>query len=162
MDLPERKPLRLKEYDYSQNGAYFVTICTRDRAPLFGRMVGAAHPGGPYVELSELGRIVEQHLAAIPSVYRAAEVDRYVIMPDHIHFILSLDQNGPPGCAAPTSLPKIVSALKSLCTRSANAPLWQRGYYEHVIRNQADFDAAAEYIQTNPARRLERLGKEML
>lgn len=156
MDKPERKPLRLKEYDYSQNGAYFVTICTKDRKPLFGHIVGAAHPGGPHVELSELGQIVEHHLTAIPLVYQAAALEHYIIMPDHIHFILSLDQAGPPGCAAPTSLPKIVSALKSLCTRSANTPLWQRGYYEHVIRNQADFDAAAEYILTNPIRRLER------
>ena len=156
MEEPKRKRLRLQSYDYTQDGSYFVTICTRNRAPLFGRIVGAAHPGGPYVELSELGRIVEQHLTAISSVYRAAEVEHYVIMPDHIHFILSLDQNGPPECAAPTSLPKIISALKNLCTRSANAPVWQRGYYEHVIRNQADFDAAAEYIKTNPARWLEQ------
>ena len=156
MDLPERKPLRLKEYDYSQNGAYFVTVCTKDRKPFFGHIVGAAHPGGPQVELSKLGRIVEQHLMSIPSAYQTADLAHYVIMPDHIHFILVLDQNGPPGCAAPTSLPKVVSALKSLCTRSANVPLWQRGYYEHVIRNQQDFDAAAEYIQSNPTRRLER------
>jgi hypothetical protein len=59
-------------------------------------------------------------------------------------------------------LPKVVNALKSLCSRSAKISLWQRGYYEHVIRNQADFDAAAEYILTNPVRRLERLGKEIL
>lgn len=156
MDLPKRKPQRLKEYDYSQNGAYFVTICTKNRVPFFGHIVGAAHPGGPHVELSELGQIVEHHLTAIPHVYQTAALEHYIIMPDHIHFILSLDQNGPPGCAAPTSLPKIVSALKSLCTRSANIPLWQRGYYEHVIRNQQDMDAAAEYILTNPARRWEQ------
>ena len=156
MDKPERKPLRLKEYDYSQNGAYFVTICTKSRTPLFGRIVGAAHPGGPHVELSELGQIVEHHLTAIPNFYPTAAIEHYIIMPDHIHFILSLDQNGPPRCAAPTSLPKVVNALKSLCSRSAKIPLWQRGYYEHVIRNQQDMDAAAEYIQTNPARRLER------
>ncbi len=75
-------------------------------------------------------------------------------MPDHVHLLVRINlPNGPAGCPAPTtSLPKVVGAFKSLCTRAAGHPIWQRGYYEHVIRNEADFLACAEYIQNNPAK----------
>ena len=179
--LPRRKTIRLQNYDYSQNGAYFVTICTAHKRPLFGvvrRGDPCGRPPGPaYVELSELGRIVESYLTEIPSHYPDVHLASYVIMPDHIHMILVLTQNQPQRagqCPAPTeesdlscrrggtpgppALPKIINAFKSLTTRKAGTSLWQRGYYEHILRNQQDFDEAAGYIAGNPVRRLKQEG----
>ena len=198
--LPRRKTIRLQNYDYSQNGAYFVTICTAYKRPLFG-VVRRGDPFGrppvpAYVELSETGRIVESYLTEIPSHYPDVHLASYVIMPDHIHMILVLTQTqsqwagqcpapteesdlscrrggtpGPPatiekpappcrrgGTPGPPALPKIINAFKSLTTRKAGTSLWQRGYYEHILRNQQDFDEAAGYIAGNPVRRLEREG----
>ena len=198
--LPRRKTIRLQNYDYSQAGAYFVTICTAHKRPLFGVVRRGDPCGRPpvpaYVELSETGRIVESYLTEIPSHYPDVGLASYVIMPDHIHMILVLTQNQPQQagqCPAPTeesdpscrrggtpaspapagksdpscrrggtpgppALPKIISAFKSLTTRKAGTSLWQRSYYEHILRNQQDFSEAARYIQGNPARRLEREG----
>ena len=198
--LPRRKTIRLQNYDYSQNGAYFVTICTAHKRPLFG-VVRRGDPFGrppvpAYVELSETGRIVESYLTEIPSHYPDVHLASYVIIPDHIHMILVLTQNqpqragqcpapteesdlscrrggtpGPPattekpappcrrgGTPGPPALPKIINAFKSLTTRKAGTSLWQRGYYEHILRNQQDFDEAAGYIAGNPVRRMEREG----
>ncbi len=107
--LPRRKTIRLQNYDYSQNGAYFVTICTAHKRPLFG-VVRRGDPFGrppvpAYVELSETGRIVESYLTEIPSHYPDVHLASYVIMPDHIHMILVLTQNQPQRagqCPAPT------------------------------------------------------------
>ena len=198
--LPRRKTIRLQNYDYSQNGAYFVTICTAHKRPLFGVVRRGDPCGRPpvpvYAELSEIGRIVESYLTEIPSHYPDVHLASYVIMPDHIHMILVLTQNqperagqcpapteesdlscrrggtpGPPattekpapprrrgGTPGPPALPKIINAFKSLTTRKAGCSLWQRGYYEHILRNQQDFDEAAGYITGNPVRRLEREG----
>ena len=217
--LPRRKTIRLQNYDYSQNGAYFVTICTAHKRPLFGVVRRGDPCGRPpvpvYAELSEIGRIVESYLTEIPSHYPDVHLASYVIMPDHIHMILVLTQNqperagqcpapteesdlscrrggtpgppattekpvppcrrggtpGPPataekpvppcrrgGTPGPPALPKIINAFKSLTTRKAGCSLWQRGYYEHILRNQQDFDEAAGYIAGNPFRRLERGG----
>lgn len=198
--LPRRKTIRLQNYDYSQNGAYFVTICTAERKPLFGVVRRGDPCGRPpvpvYAELSEIGRIVESYLTEIPSHYPDVHLASYVIMPDHIHMILVLTQNqperagqcpapteesdlscrrggtpGPPattekpdpscrrgGTPGPPALPKIINAFKSLTTRKAGCSLWQRGYYEHILRNQQDFDEAAGYMAGNPFRRLERGG----
>ena len=217
--LPRRKTIRLQNYDYSQVGAYFVTICTAHKRPLFGVVRRGDPCGRPpvpaYVGLSETGRIVESYLTEIPSHYPDVGLASYVIMPDYIHMILVLTQNqpqragqcpapteesdlssrrggtpgppapagksdpscrrggtpGPPapagksdpscrrgGTPGPPALPKIISAFKSLTTRKAGTSLWQRGYYEHILRNQQDFSEAARYIQGNPARRLEREG----
>ena len=198
--LPRRKTIRLQNYDYSQNGAYFVTICTAHKRPLFGVVRRGDPCGRPpvpvYAELSEIGRIVESYLTEIPSHYPDVHLASYVIMPDHIHMILVLTQTqperagqcpapteesdlscrrggtpGPPattekpvppcrrgGTPGPPALPKIINAFKSLTTRKAGCSLWQRGYYEHILRNQQDFDEAAGYIAGNPVRRLEREG----
>lgn len=161
MDKPERKSLRLEDYDYSQNGAYFVTICTKDRAPVFGHLVGGGLRAAPHVTLTSLGTAVEQAIRTIPEINPGVECKVYCIMPAHVHLMVILT-----GRHRGRPLPEIIKRFKSytdhLYREKTGTSLWQRGYYEHVIRNQADFDAAAEYIQTNPTRRLERLRKEML
>ena len=166
MAPPTRKALRLAEYDYSQNGANFVTVCLKPRLPLLGHLVGAG-PRPARVELSPLGRIVEDTWLDLPNHNPGIVLGPFIVMPDHIHGILLLDdtlctETGGSG-TRPYPLPELVRQLKSFSARRINlhrgtpgAPLWQRGYYEHVIRDQADLDAAADYILTNPARRWSR------
>ena len=155
MELPKRKTLRLEEYDYSQSGAYFVTICTKDRAPIFGHLVGGGLRAAPHVALSSTGTAVEHAILTIPEINPGVECGVYCVMPDHVHLLVVLT-----GRHGGRPLPEVIKRFKSytdhLYREMSGSSLWQRGYYEHVIRNQADFDAAAEYIQTNPARRLER------
>ncbi|MGN1001306.1 MAG: transposase [Oscillospiraceae bacterium] len=150
----QRKHPRLTEYDYSSNGAYFVTVCTKNKEKIFGHVVGAGHLAGPHVELSPFGKIVDEHIRAIPQIYPNVFVDAHIVMPNHIHLIVRIQQeDGPARCPAPTSdLTKIVGALKSLCSREAKRPLWQRGYYEHVVRNYEDYISCAEYVLYNPAK----------
>ena len=146
-----------------------MTVCLKPRLPRFGT-VRRGDPCGrpsvpPFVELTDLGNIAETTFAYLESQYPIS-VPAHIVMPDHIHAIILLEQRAT-ARVAPT-LGQIVGAYKSkvfhqclsLC-KSRNltlGPLWQRGYYEHILRNQEDFDAAADYIHTNPIRRLERGG----
>ena len=151
-EIRNRKSLRLKEFDYSSNAAYFVTVCSKNRANIFSSVVGAVHPDGPRIETSPIGSIVEKHIQAIPNVYPNIFLDAYVIMPNHVHLVLRIDSpQGSAGCPTPTAkLPKIISALKSLSSRDANISLWQRGYYEHICRGYRDYIDCCQYILDNP------------
>ena len=167
MPLPTRKHLRLAQYDYTQCGAYFVTICLDPRLPRFGDLRRGDPCGRPPVppdmQLSQLGQIAEDTFSCLEQLYPVS-IPVHIVMPDHIHAILVLEPRAT-ARVAPT-LGQVVGAYKSrvstqylsLCkqNKTTMGPLWQRGYYEHVIRNQADLDAAADYILTNPARRLAR------
>ena len=159
-DLPKRKDIRLHGYDYSSSGAYFITICTKGRDPILGDItVGAAAFGGPYVTLSPYGKIVEQYINNINVKYQVITVPIYCIMPNHVHLLVVIDtQNagitevtGSPRAATPT-IPKIINSLKLLATKDAGLPLWQRGYYEHIIRNEQSYCDAWRYIEDNPAK----------
>ena len=158
MDLPSRKQIRLREYDYSQPGYYFVTICTAVRGQNILCAidpVGAAALGGPpRVALTPAGQAVRQLIGNIDRVYSHIAVDTFVIMPDHVHLILVLPspEGGSPRAATPTdSIPRVVNTLKGLAVkRTGIRSLWQRGYYEHVIRNDHDLAETRQYIQNNP------------
>ncbi len=90
MQLPKRKPTRLKDYDYSQNGAYFITICTAKRKPLLCEIVGA-DIGRPNVNLTEYGEIVKTAIDELPLHYKMVVIDKYVIMPNHLHLIMHIE-----------------------------------------------------------------------
>lgn len=166
MDLPKRKQIRLQEYDYSQPGYYFVTICTAVRKQNILcaiDSVGAAALGSlPHVALTPAGQAVQQLIYNIDHVYSNITVDTFVIMPDHVHLILALStpEGGSPRAATPTgSIPRVVNTLKGLAVKQAGIrSLWQRGYYEHVIRNDHDLAETRQYIQNNPLNWI--LGKE--
>ncbi len=148
--LPVRRSLRLPEFDYGQPGAYFITICTHERELLFEDPLFA-----------EVAR-TEWHV----STQHRTEVrlDAFVVMPNHVHGIVWLlpvgARRASPVSGAPAqSLGAFVGAYKSTVTRSVNivrampgAPVWQRGYYEHVVRDEADLERVREYIRDNPAR----------
>lgn len=173
-----RRAIRLKGYDYTQGGAYFVTVCAHERINLFG------HVHGDGVKLNEFGTIVFaewEHTADMRPKVRVAD---FVVMPNHIHGILVIVDDGDNSCRgvlqyAPTGKPTanigdtnhsqfkspsktigaIIRGFKSATTKRINqlrktphVPVWQRNYYEHIIRNDASYRWIAEYIRLNPAR----------
>lgn len=159
-ELPNRKPLRLRDYDYSSPGACFVTICTKDRKCILSRItVGADALGGPSLTLTETGKIVEKYIVSTNRI-DGLHVDNYVIMPNHVHMILRIEtgsfetNGGPPRASAPTTaiIPNAVGALKRLVQRETGEKIFQRSYYEHVIRNERDYLEIWNYIDTNPAK----------
>ena len=147
--LPKRKSNRLNGYDYSSCGAYFITVCTKDKQKLFWKNVGApiGRPG-----LSEYGIIVEKAINNISVKYPMISVDKYVIMPNHIHIILAInaDEYGRP-MGAPT-ISTVINHMKGYVTKRIGFPVWQKLYHDHIIRGQADYDEIWQYIDENPLR----------
>ena len=146
----------MEGYDYGRAGYYFVTICTKNREHFFGAIVGGDVPIAPHdvliaphIELSKIGKIVDDTIAIIPTV------DKYVIMPNHIHIIFRIPPqgDGPMGTSAPTkSIPMVVRFLKRDVTMACGFSVWQRGYHDHIIRNDTDYQRIWEYIDNNPAK----------
>ena len=161
-----RRSIRLPGYDYAQAGAYFVTICTYNRDCLLGEILGSE------MSLTRSGEVVLECWNDLPNHYSYVEIDEFVVMPNHVHGIMVLSdqqrknpnaQNVGAGLKpAPTKrhpLPEIVRAFKTFSSRRINErrgspglPLWQRNYYERVIRNERELDAIRQYIVDNPAK----------
>ncbi len=124
MDLPNRKTTRLKDYDYSTPGAYFVTICTKDRKEILSHIVGTGVPDGPKNILSKYGEIAEKYIIEMTSFYNDISVDKYVIMPNHIHLLFRIHdcdiKNGPPRTSVPTNsiISRFISTFKRFCTKN--------------------------------------------
>lgn len=155
---PERKTIRLPE-DGGAIGAFFVTICTNKRQPYFSRLAVGEGLGPPAVELSEIGKLAEAQLLAVPERYPSVTVDKYVFMPDHLHAILTFGEAG--GASPSPTLSQVVCAYKSLVTRACKQrfaidSLWQRSFYDHAIRNEKDYGEIWKYIDENPVRRIEK------
>ena len=154
-EVPKRKPIRLTEYDYSIPGAYFITLCTANRAKILWKPVGAdiIRPNG--LPLSTVGKIVEQGILQIPEHYENIYIDKYCIMPDHVHLILRID-SGPDGriISAPT-ISTVVGSMKRWVSRQVGRSIWQKAFYDHCIRNQQDYNEIWEYIQYNPLKYLQ-------
>ena len=152
MDLLKRKPNRLTEYDYSTSNAYFITICTHNRENLFWRDVGAIIDRPEKVPLNKLGMMVKQAVFDIPKHYPAITVDHSVIMPNHIHLLLQIntDINGR-SMIAPT-ISTVVRLMKGTVSKQAGFSVWQKGFYDHVIRNDNDYRDIWNYIEGNPGK----------
>jgi putative transposase len=143
---PRRHSLRLKGYDYSQAGAYFITVCTHRRVLLFGDVIEAN------VRLNDVGAIVNESWANLPNHYRGIELDAFIVMPNHVHGIIILSDD----TETCHGIPEIVRGFKTFSARKANehrrarAAFWQRGYYEHVIRDGRGLNRIRAYITNNP------------
>jgi len=154
-----RRSIRLKGYDYTQAGAYFITIVTKDRACLFGEVVEDD------MRLSPMGIIVQECWLAIPDHFPHAVLDEFVVMSNHVHGIIVLNETEHFGARhavprpeqfgkpVPGSIPTIVRSFKSAATKCINeyrgtpgAPVWQCNYHEHVIRTEESLDCIREYI----------------
>ncbi len=156
MDLPKRKQIRLQNYDYSSPGSYFVTICTHEKRCILSSITVGEGLAPPVVTLSPIGKCVEEQILSLPNRYPMLRIDNYVIMPNHVHLVVSL-REGPGGASPSPTLFDVVRVMKSLSTRLSRSslgdqPLWQRSYHEHVIRNERDYQEIWEYIDTNPAK----------
>ena len=177
-----RRSIRLREYDYSRAGAYFVTICAWERECRFGEVVDGV------MRLNGESAIVREEWLRTETVRKEIDLGEYVVMPNHIHGIVRIvgahgvrpicghpigvathesigrTTSGRTPCAptvnrAPKSLGALIAGFKSVATRRINimrdnpgGPLWQRNYYEHIIRDEADYQRIAEYITNNPLR----------
>ncbi|MCL5257095.1 MAG: transposase [Chloroflexi bacterium] len=166
-----RHTLRLTDYDYSQPGAYFLTLCTYDKKPLLGEVLDGQ------VKLSQYGSIIEREWLRTSEIRSEVELDEFVIMPNHLHCIVffkepQADRDRAHGRAPlqegasdsqdlrkPRSLGSLVAGFKSAATTQINAlrgtpgvPVWQRNYYEHVIRNEEELQRVRHYVLTNPTR----------
>ena len=141
----------MPQYDYSSAGSYFLTVCTKDKRCTLGT-VGRDDLGAPQVQLTARGTLAQRYICAIETAYHDVTVEKYAVMPNHIHILLTL-HNGAPGSARPTQrIPRLVAALKRVTNRAAGEELWQTSYYDHVVRGEADFLRIWSYIHTNPAR----------
>lgn len=189
---PGRRTIRLRGYDYSADGAYFITVCTQHRVKVFGCVKNGA------MHLSEAGKIVVEEWLRSQEVRAEVILGEWVVMPDHFHAIVRLDSSlslgratgasdvgatgirplggsPSPSHANPPALPPVhpgrptgpssrsigalMAGFKSITTKRINilrnspgAALWQRNYYEHIIRNDGEYVRIAEYIACNPAR----------
>ena len=158
--LYSRPNLRLTGYDYSQNGAYFLTICTYDRECLLGDIVNGE------MRLNESGEIVKSEWIRTSSIRQEIVLDCYAVMPNHFHAIVFVRGGDRPVAATnnasgprPRSIGSFVAGFKSSVTKHVNEirktpgiPVWQQNYYEHIIRDDDDLNRILEYIENNPAR----------
>ena len=158
-----RKPNRLKDFDYSKDGFYFITICSKNRENIFGDVIVGADGCRPaQVALNDFGRIVDEELQKSPMIRKEIVLDHYVVMPNHVHCIVMIEQNhrGLTGReiagrqpSAPTdvvrnrSLSSFVQGFKSAVTTRINTirnmpgePVWQRSFHDHIIRNEHPYN----------------------
>ena len=152
-----RKPVRLRGYDYSSGGTYFVTICSQDRKRIFWSEQPVGQGLSPC--LSPAGLIVQEEIEALPERFPSILIDNYVVMDNHVHILLTITRQGQSPC--PT-LGAVIGACKSITTKRINKMwntlgrrLWQWRFHDHIIRDEADYLSRWTYIETNPARRRE-------
>ena len=161
-ELPKRKHPRLKEFDYSSSGGYFVTICAQDRKQVFSKiirtndndLVGRGLAPAATVQLSLYGQIVENELKNIETHFPHVSLGDYVIMPNHIHLILHIDGDTAGASPRPTVM-DIVCAFKSLATRKCKQggykdKLFQTSFYDRIVRNGDEYMEICNYIRLNP------------
>ena len=156
-ELSERKPTRLKNFDYSSNGAYFITICTQNRKNILSTITLVGE-GSPLPQLSPYGKIVDNWIQKLPNKHQEISVDSYVIMPNHIHILLSITKDDGRGDPSPT-VDTVMGWLKYQSTKDINkmrntmgVKIFQRSFYDHIVRNYDDYCEIHKYIYENPMR----------
>jgi len=152
MDLPQRKPTRLPDFDYNTPGAYFLTICTKNHRCVFWKDVGAsiARPQPP--QLSAWGEIVDRTVNEISSHYPAISVDHYAVMPNQVHLLLQIQTDSDGRAMLAPTISTVVQQFKGVITKRIGQSVWQKLFHDHVIRDQRDYDKIWQYIDNNPLR----------
>ncbi len=148
-----RKSIRLSGYDYSQPGAYFVTLVSYQRFPLFGNITEQE------MTLNQFGKSVKVYWGKIPDRYPNIQLDTFIIMPNHLHGIINIDLHVGAGLKPARKrnhLSEIIRSFKTFSAREINelrgltgVPVWQRNYYEHIIRDDEELSEIREYISSN-------------
>ena len=150
--MQARKRNRLEQYDYSSPNAYFITICTCEKQNLFWENVGAIIDRPDNVPLTKLGLIVQRSIRDIPKYYPAITVDHAVIMPNHIHLLLQIHGEVDGRSMIAPTISTVVRMMKGAVSKNAGFSVWQKGFYDHVIRGEQDYLDVWNYIDGNPGR----------
>ncbi len=145
--LPKRKPNRLQNYDYSQPCVVLLTICAEKRGPVFGQVDAEAVP--PDIVLSPLGEIVREAVLEIHEHYQNVNLETWSILPDHVHLLLRI---APTEAEKPPTVSQIVRLMKYAVTKEWGQPVWQKGFHDHVIRTEEDYQNAWNYVRYNAAK----------
>lgn len=133
----ERKNPRLKNYDYTQNGYYFITICTKEKVHYFGKIADEI------MQYSDIGKIAIDCIEKINDIYKSIKLEKYVVMPNHIHMILVTQKE------TPISVSRVIKQYKEQITKQINESIWQKSYYDHIIRSEEDYLKIWKYIDEN-------------
>ena len=136
-NLPTRKKIRLSDYDYSRENIYFITICVKDRLEILGKIFENN------IKLTKKGIIVKQNIHGIEEIYKNILVDEYIIMPNHVHMLLSIQYK------SSATISKIIKHFKANISRKIGCSIWQKSFYEHIIRNEKEYLEIKEYIKSN-------------
>ena len=152
--LPQRKQTRLESHDYSSPGTYFITICTANREDLFWTACRGELCSPASVPLSKTGCVVDSEIRKMDSIYTSVRVDKYAVMPDHIHLILSIATDADGRTQFAPTISRVIKQFKGSVTKQLGRPVWQKSFYEHCIRNQQDYDEIWQYIENNPLKYL--------
>ena len=160
MEIPNRKHNRMDEFDYGQEGAYFVTLCTQNRARIFQMELPVGNGLCAVPKTHTAGNsIIHSWLKETERKFPNIAIDKYVIMPDHLHLIVTINERH-----AGRSLPDVMRFFKAMTTNEYirgvkdgvltpfDGKLWQKSYYDHVIRNQQDYNEIWQYIENNPTK----------
>lgn len=142
MELPKRKTIRLQNFDYSGNHYYFITICTYEKKCIFGQLN----------QLSKYGKITERCIEKITEVFSTVHVDAYIVMPNHVHMILFMEKTSEADDLP--NIPTVIGQFKMAVTKKIrkidpNCIVWQRSFYDHVIRTEKSYGKIWEYVKNN-------------
>ena len=159
-ELPVRKKIRLQGYDYSQAGYYHITICVQNGHEMLGTVVVGAATCRPFVQLSDIGQTANDSINNISKIYPHISVDKYVIMPNHIHIILRVAdaESGRVSnlsgrqIAAPTTVQTVIGNMKRYVSMQIGFSIWQKSFHEEIIRNEKAYQNIWKYIDNNPAK----------
>jgi len=147
----DRKTTRLHGYDYNTPGTYFLTLCVLNRSCLLSRINECNILDGPKLELSPYGITAARYINQLHDFYDNISVESYVIMPNHIHILLSvLDPTSTASTIQNSVVSRFVSTFKRFCNKEYGQNIWQPRFHDHIIRNQQDFDQHMKYIYENP------------
>ncbi|MBQ2968572.1 MAG: transposase [Clostridia bacterium] len=153
MELLKRKPTRLKGYDYSAPGVYFITICTKDKKHLLSEITVGQGLAPAENTLSVYGNVARQQIALLESRYQTVKIDNFVVMPNHIHLLISL-HNQTAGASPCPTISDVICSFKSLTTRLCrksgfkDTHLFQSSFHDHIIRSEEDYQKIWAYIDT--------------
>lgn len=153
-NIHHRKSIRLKYYNYASEGMYFITICIQNRRNILGNIKNGK------VELNNYGKIVEEEILKTNKIRNNVIINEYVVMPNHVHIIIQIIEtleNKQGVCNTPLQTPgktigAIIKGIKGVSSKQIGYSIWQRNYYEHIIRNEKEYYKIVEYIRNNPLR----------
>ena len=162
-ELKKRKTPRYQEYDYNNDGIYFITICTKDRECILSQITKAEDNDRIELKLTDCGEIANKYIRNLNEFYDHLSIEKYVIMPNHIHLLLwiknaeSPNEYGQSGTPVPTNVlrannacSRFVSTFKRFCNKEYGENIWQSRFNDHIIRNHDDYEEHVEYICKNP------------